>query len=133
MRLVWPDMISTWVFDRPRLLARNLTHNLLAALSTGAAVSFILRASSCRPTIMFLAERGCTKILKVIPSGCSLIDSVLIEWMFELANSNEWILILNKELFRQDLQDFTGFYFNISSFLKKLEIYNPLSAEKIIY
>jgi len=34
---------------------------------------------------------------------------------------------LIKEKFRQDL---TGFYFNISSFLKKLEIYNPLSAEK---
>ena len=29
----------------------------------------------------------------------------------------------------QDLQDFTGFYSNISSFLKKLEIFNPLSAE----
>ena len=36
---------------------------------------------------------------------------------------------LMKELFRQDLQDLTGFYFFISSFLKKLEILNPLSAE----
>jgi hypothetical protein len=43
---------------------------------------------------------------------------------------SEWILILIKELFRQDLQDFSGFYFNISSFLKKLEIsYPPIGGK----
>jgi hypothetical protein len=35
-----------------------------------------------------------------------------------------------KNNFRQDLQDFTGFYFIISSFRKKLEIFNPLPAQK---
>jgi hypothetical protein len=39
---------------------------------------------------------------------------------------------LIKKLFRQDLQDFTGFYFIISSFLKKLEILNPPAAESNI-
>jgi hypothetical protein len=34
-----------------------------------------------------------------------------------------------KKQIRQDLQDFTGFYYNISSFLKKLEIFNPPAAE----
>ncbi len=76
VRLVWPDMISICEFETLRCFARNLMHILLAALSTGAAVSFNLSASPWRPTIMFLDERGWTKILKIIPSGCSEIKSI---------------------------------------------------------
>jgi hypothetical protein len=34
-----------------------------------------------------------------------------------------------KELFRQDLQDLTGFLFFFLSFLKKLRKHNPTSSE----
>ena len=36
-----------------------------------------------------------------------------------------------KDFIRQDLQDLSGFFFIISSFLKKLEKINPLSEEAI--
>ncbi len=39
---------------------------------------------------------------------------------------------LSNESIRQDLQEMSGFYFINSSFLKKLEISNPLSAEILI-
>jgi len=94
-RLVWPSMISIRDFDTPRRAARNLMHILLAALSTGAAVSFSLSASPCRPMIVFLDERGCTKTLKIIPSGCSRIDSIFLIFAFEfMLNDIEWILFL---------------------------------------
>lgn len=77
VRLVWPVMISIREFDTPRLFARNLMHILLAAFSTGGAVSLILSASSWRPTIMFLDDRGWIIILNTTPWGCLLIDIIL--------------------------------------------------------
>ena len=53
-------MISRADAESERHLASNLTHALLAAPSTGGAVTLILRRSPCNPTIIFFDERGCT-------------------------------------------------------------------------
>ena len=67
VRLVCPVRISSEAGDTESRLARNLTHILLAAPSTGGAVSLILRRSPCNPTIIFFEDRGWIKTLTTMP------------------------------------------------------------------
>ena len=84
-RLVCPAIISREDFETPRHLARNLRHIWLAALLTGGAVSFILRASLCSPAIIFFEDFGCTRTLNTRPSGFFLMFSPSF---FSTANFN---------------------------------------------
>lgn len=68
VRLVWPDKIVSVETGTLRHLARYLRQALLAAPSTGAAVSLIFKASPCIPAMLFCDARGCILILKLTPS-----------------------------------------------------------------
>jgi hypothetical protein len=48
----------------------------LAAPSTGGAVTLTLRLSACRPTIMFLEDRGWRETLNRMPRWFSRIDNL---------------------------------------------------------
>ncbi len=67
VRLLCPVMISSEEEDTARRFARNLMHILLAAPSTGGAAILTLRLSACKPTIIFLEDRGRTKTLNMMP------------------------------------------------------------------
>ena len=58
VRFLCPDTISIDDFGIFSHFARYLIHILLAAPSTGGAVSLILMAWLCSPAIMFFEDRG---------------------------------------------------------------------------
>jgi len=70
VRLVWPDRMSRQDLGTSRHFAKNVTHILLAALSTGAAVSLIFSFSPWIPVIEFFDDRGWTWTVKIRPWGC---------------------------------------------------------------
>ena len=67
-----------WMNDTLRYFAKYLRHILLAAPSTGGAVSLTLRASPCSPAVIFFEDLGCTKTLNVIPAEVSFMDNIVL-------------------------------------------------------
>ena len=68
VREVWPEVISIFDLGMFRDLDKNRTNSSFAAPSTGGALSLIFSVPSCSPAISVFAERGITRILKVMNS-----------------------------------------------------------------
>lgn len=76
LRLAWPEVIVILDLAICSLSARNPTSDLLAAPSTGGAVSFMRRTPSETPTTSFRDERGRTLTEKVTPVGVREMSSM---------------------------------------------------------
>ena len=76
LRLLWPLSISKADLGTLSCFDRNCRHILLAAPSTGGAVSLILSASPWIPATAFWEDRGWTYTLKRKPSFIFRISSV---------------------------------------------------------
>jgi len=84
--LLCPDMISMEDLGTSSRFDRYWMHILLAASSTGGAVSLIFNASPCWPAIMFFEDRGWTKTLSMIP--------LMLSWRKVIFPQNYWCKML---------------------------------------